>query len=739
MARKKKRDFWDDVEEEEVTVTGSAVAADIPYDGEDSDDGHFHPTRSLPVKIILRALLLVMAAVTALSGYILYRYFEDRYDAGFTTSYFGSRGFSEKYNEEVLHVLKIVDAAEKDPTLVDTQEKVSALAESTLGGSGNFSFLVQNDQKQTLYASSEDAKDRIESSNHFMRLSNDDGEFMVDVGGVPIRGLNRESWKAAMESLQNRYIIYTSVDNNLDQSGLFYDSYLAYQQLNKYFSIARFTAIGGLILFIVLLVFCAIGTGMHNGSSEVSLSWFDYIYTELAAFMSLIVLGALIFGMWFVNDRQLIGKNTGYLLLAGAVLFYVILIRSYFSLVRRIKTGRFVADSLIYRVGHKFNQALNHLPRVLKGIIVFLLLVLLNGGLIFALLYLREFTIKDVPVVFIVVPLIFVIELIAFISCLFGGVPVAEEEEDDDIYDGEGHMLTQERDNGAQRPAEQEIDPEDWQNIDFSRPVSGIGQSVLPEAEDFNGATVENVMSPSSDKTVRLSEEEMRILRNRYENSADNSARAQRTASSDSTAKGRRTASSDSTAKGQRAASSDSAAKGRRAVSLDSTARTQRTAPADSAARAQRAVSSGPSGDVSQSSEDENLVNFIQLNKDVRKMFSVKLKNQSIGVTLRAPERPIMLDIDKSNAIRVLSILFDNVVKYAQAGSRVYIEMYVQKGKMIYMMKNTIREDLVGQVSGEMGEDLKMAKNIIRSEGGKFITAVDGNTFKAGILLKAED
>ena len=97
---------------------------------------------------------------------------------------------------------------------------------------------------------------------------------------------------------------------------------------------------------------------------------------------------------------------------------------------------------------------------------------------------------------------------------------------------------------------------------------------------------------------------------------------------------------------------------------------------------------------------DETLLDFIQLNKDVRKMFRIKLKNKNLGVTLRAPEKPILLDIDKSNAIRVLSILFDNVEKYAEEGSRVYIEMYTQKGKIVYMMKNTIKEELLGEVTG---------------------------------------
>ena len=135
------------------------------------------------------------------------------------------------------------------------------------------------------------------------------------------------------------------------------------------------------------------------------------------------------------------------------------------------------------------------------------------------------------------------------------------------------------------------------------------------------------------------------------------------------------------------------------------------------------------------SEPDMDLVNFIQLNKDVRKLYRVKLKERSIGVTLRAPEKPILLDIDKANAIKLLSILFENIEKYAEEGSRVYIEMYAQNGKMIYLMKNTIRADLLDQTTNAMGRGLMEAKRIVQSEKGKFINSVEGDTYKVGILL----
>lgn len=680
---KKKRDFWDDVDEEVEVSNDRQPQADV-Y--EDDQDDRFHINRSLPFKIITRLLLFVMAVAVGVSGYICYRYIDDRYDGGFTNNYFSSKGFSTEYNEAVLKVLKIVEAAEQDPTLVESQEKIDALVEGILDQSGNFSFLVQDETKTTLYASSSDAKDRIEASNHFLRINSVDNDFIVDLGGVPTKGLNKEAWKTEMSKLQGMYIIYTSVDNNLSQSGTFYDSYMNYQMLTKYFNIGRFVLIVAVVLFIVLLVVCVASTGRENGYHGIKLTLYDRVYTEFAAIISIGVLGAVIYGLWYIHKYGLIEKFDTYISIAGAVLLYIIVIRSYFSLVRRIKSGKFVENSLIYRVGHWINKGLNHLPKAVKGIIIFLFLVALNGALVYALLYLREYAVHDIPIVFIAVPVIFIIELIVFICCLFGGAP--EETYDDrpesaDDYPEEA------------LPEEDHVNPDDWSNVDFGKAVKDVVEA--PYAEEAvqadMAATQQNVVIPKAAKTVILSEEEMEELKHH----------------------------------------SAPAATGDQEVLM----------PKVDVSGVDANVGATEFIDVSAVNaaieQDETLLDFIELNKDVRKMYRAKLKNRNLGVTLRAPEKPIILDIDKSNAIKVLSILFDNVIRYAQEGSRVYIEMYTQKGKMVYMMKNTIKDELIGEVTSEMGDSLKTAKKIIQAEGGKFITTIDNNVFKAGILLSAEN
>ena len=723
MAKKKKRDFWDDVEVEEIEPisAGKTSRNQYPDNIDDDDDGGFRATRCMPLKIIMRILLFVAAAVVGLSGFICLRYMDQRAESG-EANYFSSKAFSQEYDKAIANVLKLTQAVEQDPALASDAATLATLVDSTMGGVKNFSFIVQNQDAQNLFTSGDDAKTRIESSKHYVKLSTNEG-FTALIGSVPSESLNQTGWKMTMESMTNSYIIYTAVDNNLTQQDSFYETYMDYQELAKYFNIAKIAGIAALVVFIALLIYCIMSTGMVKGYAGVKLSWFDKIFTEIAAILSIAVIGGLVFGTWYARKAQILGANTRYLVIAGGVLVYVVLIRSYFSLVRRIKSGVFVDNSLLYMIGSRINRGLNHLPKAVKWIIIFLFLVALNGGLVLGLMYLRDFTVKGVPVIFIVAPVIFIIELIVFISCLFGGTA---SDEYDAADDGEPAEAVEEPVPVLEQ--DDDINPEDWEGIDFGKAVRGMGAGVIAPEEVPSGNTQENVMMPSAEKTVLLSAEETEQI-NREAALSENPASSGRVT--------RLTPGSVD------AASEETVLLPDMNKVLDELQASKHTAETAAAAGAV-AAGVGTAGAVSgvQKNEaplEDTLLDFIQLNKDVRKMFRIKLKEKAIGVTLRAPEKPVYLDIDKSNAIKVLSILFDNIEKYAKNGSRVYIEMYIHKGKMVYMMKNTISDELVGKVTGEMGSGLLMAKKIVRAEGGKFIVSVEGDVFKAGILLDAAD
>ena len=98
MARKKKRDFWDDVEDDFIPQEDSKSQhySDEDQSGytEDYEDEGFRMTRSMPVKIIARILLCAAAIVIGLSGLVFFRYVDDRHSNGtYTTNLMEKRGW----------------------------------------------------------------------------------------------------------------------------------------------------------------------------------------------------------------------------------------------------------------------------------------------------------------------------------------------------------------------------------------------------------------------------------------------------------------------------------------------------------------------------------------------------------------------------------------------------------------------------------------------------------------------
>lgn len=791
MARKKKRDFWDDIDEdvlpqEDPIQRHVSAGNQDEYTDYDGDEG-FKLTKCMPAKIIARILLCVAAIVVGVSAYICFKYVDDRYTDGvYSTSYFDSNGFSKEYNESINKLIKLLQAIETEGDV--SAERISEMAASVLGANSNFSFYILNESGEKVAVSSDDAKDRIESSNHFLQITTVNNEFDVK-SGVPTIGLNKTAWKTALDECNNAYTIYTAVDNNLTQDDSFYQSYLDYQKMTDYFGKAKIFGIAALVVFIILLVYCVMATGTRKGYYGVRLGWFDKIFTEIAAIIIIAIVGALIYGLYYFMGHEV--KFGTYLKAADAFLIYVFLIRGYFSLVRRIKAGTFISNAIIYKSCHAVNSALSRLPKAVKIIIILLFLIALNGALVYGLLYMRDITVtsKSIPVIFIVAPIIFIIELIGFISCIFG---VGEE---DDYYDdGDEEELPA----PAPAPAvEIEADVQNWEDVDFSKDIKASDEGQYEDHSSVaQGATQQNLHTKVTDKTVVLSDEErQKVLDSlgfgdtttidtkavRSAQKASSRAKAVRVEPAPSKAEPARPVSetvtlpkvdvsprkeavtestlvmepihvsedktlSSNTAVNMFSAHMAAAKKTAEAAAVTSAGAdkaAQKAAAPQMADQASAKTAAGtkesaaaPEAKTPEQIYDElGLVDFIQLNKDVRKLFRLKLKARSIGVTLRAPEKPIYLDIDKANAIKVLSILFDNIEKYAEEGTRVYIEMYAQNGKMIYLMKNTIREDLLEKTTNAMGRGFMEAKRIVQSERGKFINSVEGEMYKVGILL----
>ena len=661
----KKKDFWDEVDEvsmdesEETILDEEEQEEDVDLE----DDGRFHPTKCAPLKGFARILMFAAAIVMAVSGFVVYTYFSNGGTLTSAPNYYQSSYFGEAYNENVEKLLDMIQAIEArgEISKENLEQANLDLINEYMTPDSNFAFVVYNEKDREVIASGEDAVDRIESSYYFVRMDSSEGVFDIKKG-TNNNSFNEEQWEESLMSCSEGYTIYMAVDNELTATNdLFYEKQEAFERFNAMFDIAKIAAIAAAVIFVLMLIFSVVATGNVKGHAGIKLSLFDKVFTEIALIIVIALGGGSLFGAYYMYTS---GESYGLYAAAGLlVLAYIFIIRGYFSMVRRIKAGTFIGNMMIYRLF----EAIGKLPVVPRILLFILVLVALNGALVFALFNLDSYEFMGIPVVYVIVPIVFVLESICFISWIIcrGNEEYEEEMMDEDTEDtededtegvsGDTRIASDLKDDLAQAAAiaaaQADNNEADWENMDLGVSVDqAIGDEpvIMPE---------ENVNS--EEQTVVLPKEEIESLL------------------------------------GTTSVVRDSA------TSFD----------------------------------------FIQLNKDVRKLHRAVLKANGVTVTLRAPEKPIVLEMNKEDMWKAISMIYDNLEQYTEADSRVYAEMYTQNGKLIYIVKNAVKADVVETAKAvaakevELTGGLKVAKEIIEKNHGKFVVAMDGNIFKTGILL----
>ncbi|MGN0564326.1 MAG: sensor histidine kinase [Candidatus Heritagella sp.] len=122
-------------------------------------------------------------------------------------------------------------------------------------------------------------------------------------------------------------------------------------------------------------------------------------------------------------------------------------------------------------------------------------------------------------------------------------------------------------------------------------------------------------------------------------------------------------------------------------------------------------------------------------------------KVQQAGLTLitQTPEKPCKVLADGRRMQRVFDNLMNNICKYAQPGTRVYLSLEEQGGQVVFTFKNTsrvalnlsaqelmerfVRGDVSRHTEGN-GLGLSIAKSLTELQGGTFTLSIDGDLFK---------
>lgn len=134
--------------------------------------------------------------------------------------------------------------------------------------------------------------------------------------------------------------------------------------------------------------------------------------------------------------------------------------------------------------------------------------------------------------------------------------------------------------------------------------------------------------------------------------------------------------------------------------------------------------------------------------------FKEKLDSAGLTLVTTAPEPPVTIMADGRRMMRIYDNLMNNICKYSQPGTRVYLTLSVEDGRAVTVFKNTsaaelnitadelverfVRGDSSRNTEGN-GLGLSIAKSMTELQGGTFDIEIDGDLFKVKLTFPVVD
>lgn len=161
-------------------------------------------------------------------------------------------------------------------------------------------------------------------------------------------------------------------------------------------------------------------------------------------------------------------------------------------------------------------------------------------------------------------------------------------------------------------------------------------------------------------------------------------------------------------------------------------------------------ASKASSGSMKLTSEEINLsVLLTQMTGE----YEEKMKNAGIDLIVTKPENAVMIKADSRNLSRVFDNLMGNIAKYAQRGTRAYVDLEAEHTDVICVtFRNTsaeplnitseellqrfVRGDRSRSTEGS-GLGLSIAESLTKLMGGELSLTVDGDLFKVVLTFPA--
>ena len=126
------------------------------------------------------------------------------------------------------------------------------------------------------------------------------------------------------------------------------------------------------------------------------------------------------------------------------------------------------------------------------------------------------------------------------------------------------------------------------------------------------------------------------------------------------------------------------------------------------------------------------------------------LENAGLDIVLTERDKEIIVAADSQHTFRIIDNLFSNARKYSLTGTRVYVDVYKENNRGVFVMKNISSEKLNidpeelterfvrgdnSRTTDGSGLGLSIARSFAELQNGEFSIEIDGDMFKAVVKL----
>lgn len=143
-------------------------------------------------------------------------------------------------------------------------------------------------------------------------------------------------------------------------------------------------------------------------------------------------------------------------------------------------------------------------------------------------------------------------------------------------------------------------------------------------------------------------------------------------------------------------------------------------------------------------------IDIVELVQQTNGEFEEKFELRHLELVSHLPDETIIIEADGRRLWRVLENLYNNAFKYAMEHSRIYVDVLLDDGQVLFTIKNIsanplnihadelterfVRGDVARTTEGS-GLGLSIAKSLTELQNGTFTLYIDGDLFKAQVAF----